>query len=204
MLGVIFTIRYERKHDEKNKAAQVQPIIIMSNPQDIDIIRHNNVLVQSIPGDNSNSMALRISDLLIENLGNNVALDVELEFTDFPLIIRSTSYVDKLYPKTKKKIGIFVYLDIDKVLEDMKQLKGKSDLAMDKIYIRNFVNDEVYDFIEVIASYDFILVLTYLDLYKNKYEQVFNTKLYIFKVKEEFNACFLSNHIHFQPPHMIS
>lgn len=200
MLGVIMTVKYERKRDERNKIEQAQPIIIIHNSKTDDEKKPGKEYACLSYFSNSQTkntkkddwITLQTPDVLIENIGHNVALEISLGCKILSFDTNMTKRLEKLYPGNIDRIGIFINFDKNELLKDMNYQKNKSDIERltDSVTITMY-NDKIVDY-DLAASYDCTLALTYIDLYKNKYEQEYDSKLYVIRVKDGFSAFFVS------------
>ncbi len=200
MLGVIMTVRYERKRDEKSRLQQAQPILILQDTKDCEANKpgseyNSSCFFSTETISPKNGIQLRVPDIIIENIGHNVALDVSIDVNKFPFYTLVVKRLKKIYPGTIEKVAIFLLLDKDEILKKMYVVDDKvSDVTklLEDIYVRLFLGDEKYDLVDRRAFFKGSIILTYKDLYKNEYKQEFDSLFRILKVKDEFYGFFES------------
>lgn len=182
MLGIIITIRFERKKDEIARKQQAQPILMLKHRKRDDIQNQNDykssyhINFCSMKGEELeyDRIELQLPDIILRNVGFNAAINIELLFFLEGMKSCGSSGLDYLPSNEYEAIKIVVEIykqEIEKIFENI-QYKRRGDSGIIHAYFMNAYTNlktEIHDKIEFVAGKKGNLIIKYQDVYGNEY-----------------------------------
>ena len=173
MLGVVLTVRYERRRDEKNRLQHAMPILVLKISKDNDdkSSQYSHIIIN-------------VRDFSIENIGHNIAFNITVLVKSLPLHIYDFANIEKLCPGNIEKLRLTLMINEDKIMGELLD-RNEALSGYDEVYLRSRLGKES-DLVQKKASFIGKMNLRFRDIYNNIYEQEFDSKLYLVKIYEEY------------------
>lgn len=192
MLGIIITIRFERKKDEIARKQQAQPILMLQHRKRDDEQNQNNYKSSyhidfcSLKGETLeyNKIELQLPDIILRNVGFNAAINIELLFFIDGMKSCSWSGLDYLPSNKYEAIKIVVELykqEIEKIFENI-EYKKSGDAGIIHAYFMNAYTNlktEIHNKIKFVAGRKGNLTIKYQDVYGNKYYHYYGLSFWL-------------------------
>lgn len=198
MLGIIITIRFERKKDEIARKKQAQPILMLQHRKRDDEQNQNNYKSSyyidfcSLKGKELeyNIIESQLPDLILRNVGFNAAINIELLFFIDGMKSCGCSGLDYLPSNEYEAIKIVVEMyrqEIEKVFENI-QYKKRGDSGIVHAYFMNAYTNlktEIHDKIKFVAGKKGNLAIKYQDVYGNEYYHYYGLSFWLVGLNDD-------------------
>ena len=180
MLGIIITIRFERKKDETARKQQAQPIIMLQhrrrddeqNQNDYKSAYHISFCTYKGSELKYDMIEYQLPDIILRNVGFNAAINIELLFNIDGMKSGSCSGLDYLPPndfESVKVVAEYYKQEIDKIFTNIQYKKKGNIIHAFFANAYSNIGKEHHDKIEFIAKNNGDLTIKYQDVYGNEY-----------------------------------
>lgn len=190
MLGIIITIRFERKKDEIARKQQAQPILMLQhrrrddeqNQGDYKSSYHISFCSYKGSELKYDMIEYQLPDIILRNVGFNAAINIEMMFFVDGMKSSSCSGLDYLPPNEYEAIKVvseYYKQEISKIFTDI-QYKKKDGLI--HAYFANAYSNlrkEFHDKIEFVARNKGNLTIKYQDVYGNEYYHYYGLSFWV-------------------------
>lgn len=209
MLGIIITIKFERRKEEIGRRKQAQPIImIQQRKKDKELycgIYKSEYYIYFYPYDRGKNnsgrdkIELQIPDMILRNIGFYAAINIEAMFYIDGMEWITCSALDYLPPNEYEaiRVGIVYYEeDIKRIFRNI-WYKKEGDKETSYAYFINVFSDlkeEFYDKIEFVTRNKGSLKIKYQDVYGNRYCNYYNIWLWLVKLNDDNYISFMTYH----------
>lgn len=196
--GIAITLKFERKRDRLNNIQQTKPIIIIyQDEKNINIKSENipscHIDFQYIESKNDQTIEINCPYLILENIGFNLALNINMFI--HMRHMSSASYSDIKPIDIKEKIPYIASISFEPDnLKDFDRVLVKQNMESwfhGDILRSSMVLGIDMDEMELVASDPGIIKLEYQDVNGIKYEQTHESRLYITKTNDAYYACII-------------
>lgn len=183
MLGIIITIKFERKKDDIARKQHAQPILMLQHRKRNDEQNQSDykssyhISFCSYNGDvlKYDIIQLQIPDIILRNVGFNAAINIDMMFYIEGMKGAGCSGLDYLPSNEYEAIKIVVKFykqEIKKIFKDI-QYKKKDNFNAYFANAYSNLNTEFHDKIEFVAKNKGNLVIKYQDVYGNEYHHYY-------------------------------
>lgn len=205
MLGIIITIRFERKKDELSRKQQAQPILMLQHRKRDDAQTQSDykssydINFCSYKGDELgyDKFELQLPDIILRNVGFNAAINIDLLFEIDGWKSQSGSELDYL-PSNEyeaiKTVVEFYKQEIDKIFNNI-QYRKKSDAGIIHAYFAiaySKLKREFHDKIKFVAGKNGKLTIKYQDVYGNEYYHYYGLGFYLVGLDDNTFTSFMT------------
>lgn len=192
MLGIIITIRFERKKDETARKQQAQPILMLQHRKRDDEQNQNDYKSSyhidfcSLKGEKLeyDMIESQLPDIILRNVGFNAAINIELFFTIDGMKSCSFSGLDYLPSNEFEAIKIVIKLykqEIEKIFENIQYKKNGNSEIIHAYFMNAYTNlkTELHNKIKFVAGKKGSLTIKYQDVYGNEYYHYYGLSLWL-------------------------
>lgn len=190
MLGIIITIRFERKKDEIARKQQAQPILMLQhrkrddeqNQGDYKSSYHISFCSYKGSELKYDIIEYQLPDIILRNVGFNAAINIEIMFFVDGMKSCSCSGLDYLPPNEYEAIKVvseYYKQEISKIFTDIQY--KKKDGFMHAYFANAYSNlrKELHDKIVFVARNKGNLTIKYQDVYGNEYYHYYGLSFWV-------------------------
>lgn len=198
VLGIILTLKHERRRDERNRIKQAEPVIILrpygDNVAEEEKKRYSSCSISFgslFANYNKESEAIKVDapPFLIENIGFNIALNIEIDIHAMNISSANYSGIGSIESKenTLYRLNMsFLTGHLEHFNWYVHKEKGKLPLG-DLLRVRMLFDVDIDD-VELVASTPSNIFIKFQDLYGVIYEQRHEALILITSVKGQYYA----------------
>ncbi len=190
MLGIIITIRFERKKDEIDRKQQAQPILMLQHrgrddeQNQSDYKSSYNISFCSYKGSELkyDMIEYQLPDIILRNVGFNAAINIEMMFFVDGMKSGSCSGLDYLPPNEYEAIKVVSECykqEISKIFTDIQHKKKDGLMHAYFAHAYSHIRTELHDQIEFVAKNKGNLTIKYQDVYGNVYYHYYGLSFFV-------------------------